>query len=388
MKVPKGWKKDKFSNVLAIIKDGTHFSPSKFGGKNLYITSKNIKMGYLDLSNVSYIPDDEHEKIYSSSPVKFGDVLLTKDGANTGNVAINNIQEPFSLLSSVAYLRGKKNIIDNLYLLQWLLSPKVQYEIKSEMAGQAITRLTLQKINHFEIYYPPLSEQKAIADILSTWDQAIDKLEKLIAGKEKKFKWLLNELITKNRSKRVKLKELSNEISTRNTENIERVLSVTNTKGFILPEEQFGKKVSSDDLSNYKIVNKGQYAYNPSRINVGSIARLDDWDIAVLSPMYVVFEVKEEKINSDYFLFWLSTAEAKQRIKLSAQGSVRETVNYSDLCSIKISLPTKEKQQEIADKISLIQTEIRYFHRIKEQYVMQKQGLMQKLLTGKWRVKI
>ncbi len=68
MKVPLGWKKDKFSNVLEIIKDCTHFSPSKFGGRNLYITSKNIRMGYLDLSNVTYIPDDEHERMMSASP--------------------------------------------------------------------------------------------------------------------------------------------------------------------------------------------------------------------------------------------------------------------------------------------------------------------------------
>ena len=100
------------------------------------------------------------------------------------------------------------------------------------------------------------------------------------------------------------------------------MLSVTNHSGFILPEDQFERRVASTNLSNYKIVNRGEYAYNPSRINVGSIARLDDWEIGALSPMYIVFKLDETRINSDYFLHWLSSYEAKQRIKKGAQGSV------------------------------------------------------------------
>ena len=96
---------------------------------------------------------------------------------------------------------------------------------------------------------------------------------------------------------------LLDEISERNRGgNDERVLSVTNSRGFVLPEDQFERRVASADLSNYKVVTRGQYAYNPSRINVGSIARLDDWKMGVLSPMYVVFGLDHAKVNSDYFL--------------------------------------------------------------------------------------
>src|SRR5690606_17046466 len=95
---------------------------------------------------------------------------------------------------------------------------------------------------------------------------------------------------------------------------IGRVLSVTNHSGFVLPEDQFSKRVASDDVSNYKVVLKGQYGYNPSRLNVGSFARLDDYDEGLLSPMYVVFSINERLLNSDYFLNWMSSSEAKQRI--------------------------------------------------------------------------
>jgi len=169
---------------------------------------------------------------------------------------------------------------------------------------------------------------------------------------------------------------------------ISHVLSVTNHSGFVLPEDQFERRVASSDLSNYKIVRRGQYAYNPSRINVGSIARLDDWGIGVLSPMYVVFELDEKRVNSDFFLHWLSSHEARQRIKKSAQGSVRETVSFSDFATIPFPLPLQEEQQAIAKMLNTAQREIILLKDLADAYRQQKRGLMQKLLTGRWRVTV
>ncbi len=163
---------------------------------------------------------------------------------------------------------------------------------------------------------------------------------------------------------------------------------VTNHSGFVLPEEQFERRVASTNLSNYKIVMKGKYAYNPSRINVGSIARLDDWDVGVLSPMYIVFSLDEQKVSSDYFLHWLSSNEAKQRIKNSAQGSVCETVSFSDLGTIPIPLPSMATQMRIAKILNVAKSEINLFKQLARQYHTQKRGLMQKLLTGEWGVKV
>ena len=141
-------------------------------------------------------------------------------------------------------------------------------------------------------------------------------------------------------------------------------------------------------MSNYKVVRRGQYAYNPSRINVGSIARLDGWDDGVLSPMYVVFGVDETKINSDYFLHWLDSHEARERIKKSAQGSVRETVSFSEFASLAIPLPDTAKQTAIARYLNALREEVALLGQSVEALKQQKRGLMQKLLTGQWRVKV
>ncbi|MFZ1344377.1 restriction endonuclease subunit S [Thiothrix eikelboomii] len=167
------WEEKRLIDVCEKIMDGTHFSPQSKSGSRLYLTSKNIQNGIIDLSNISYISEEDHRKIYEKCPVKKNDVLLTKDGANTGNCAINSIDFEFSLLSSVAVLRGKALIIDHRFLYQLVLSDQTQKIIQESMSGQAITRITLQKIGGFLISMTSIEEQQKIADCLSSIDELI-----------------------------------------------------------------------------------------------------------------------------------------------------------------------------------------------------------------------
>ena len=234
---------------------------------------------------------------------------------------------------------------------------------------------------------PPIPEQEKIAETLSIWDSAIEKTEKLISEKEKLYKGYLKYFYIET-GNCIKLSEFAEETSRRNkSKELTQVLSVTNKNGFVPPEQQFGKKIASEDLSNYKIIMKGQFAYNPSRINVGSIARLDEYISAVLSPMYTVFEINNKIINSNYFLHWLSSKYAIHQIKLCAQGGVREIVSFEDFKKMKIKSLPLEKQEKIADFLNLQKSEISLLKKQLEQYKLQKQGLMQKLLTGEWRVR-
>lgn len=160
-----------------------------------------------------------------------------------------------------------------------------------------------------------------------------------------------------------------------------RVLSVTNKSGFILPEEQFARVVASEDLSNYKVVFRGDFAYNPSRINVGSISRLDKFDNGVLSPMYVVFKTNN-KIDSDFFYHWLDTAEANGKIRSCASGSVRESVDFKSFCSIKIKIPDIKEQQEITKILNISELEIKSLEDKLQIIKDQKKYLLNNLITG------
>jgi len=167
------WTEKTLRSVCERIMDGTHFSPKSKSGPRPYLTSKNIRDGRIDLSNMSYVSEDEHREIYAKCPVRKFDVLLTKDGANTGNCTINTLDYEFSLLSSVAVLRAECTQISQDFLYQVLASERMQRTIINSMSGQAITRITLEKLGSYTIPLASLLEQQRIADCLSSLDTQI-----------------------------------------------------------------------------------------------------------------------------------------------------------------------------------------------------------------------
>ncbi|EJL9433614.1 restriction endonuclease subunit S [Vibrio cholerae] len=315
-----------------------------------------------------------------------GDILFPRRG-DLGRIAVAS-KDNEGWICGTGCLRARlsEEVLPK-YIHQFVLMPQVVRWLENNALGQTMLNLNTTIIGELPVYAPPMETQKSIADALQTWDNAIEKTEALIAAKEKQFEWLTSNMINRAGHKRTAASGLMTEVSKRNKNStIERVLSVTNHSGFVLPEEQFERRVASTNVSNYKVVEQGQYAYNPSRINVGSIARLDDWENGILSPMYVVFKLDTQKVCSDYFLHWLNSSEARQRIKNSAQGSVRETVSFKDLGAIDIPLPAMDVQKDVTYKLNLAQKEISLLKKTLEQYRSQKRGLMQKLLTGEWQV--
>lgn len=149
----------------------------------------------------------------------------------------------------------------------------------------------------------------------------------------------------------VELSELVKEKSERvKGKNIE-VWSVSNEKGFVKSEDYFSKKVASENISNYKIVDEHNFAYNPSRINVGSIALNASETQGAVSPMYVVFEVDESKIVPEFLFILLKSDRLREEIDRRAYGAVRKQLRFSDLRKIVIPLPPLATQKEIIEEI-------------------------------------
>jgi type I restriction enzyme S subunit len=178
------------------IQDGTHFSPAMGGSEYRYITSRNIGGGRLRLDSVEMISESEHRKIYGRCDTRFGDLLLTKDGANTGNAAINPFTDEISLLSSVAFIRANHRLATEAYLLQYILSRPGRKQIEDAMAGNAITRLTLAKIKALQVSLPNVDEQQRIATALGEIDDLISYLERFITKKQAIQQGMMQELLT------------------------------------------------------------------------------------------------------------------------------------------------------------------------------------------------
>ena len=300
----------------------------------------------------------------------------------------------------IAWKCDNKEKMNSWFLYNWLQLNKLEFE--RQAVGSTIKTIGLPYFKRLMIAVPPYSEQKKIAQILSTWDKAITTTEQLLANSQQQKKALMQQLLTGKKRlldengvrfsgkwEKMLLKEILHEEKSRNKNcTIERVLSITNNRGFILPEDQFSKRVASSDVKNYKIVKKGQYGYNPSRINVGSFARLDNYPEGLLSPMYVAFSINEKTIYSNYFVNWMASDEARQRIERSTQGSVRNSVGFDALCSLPIKLPPMEEQKKIAAVLSAADKEISALQQKLDRLKQEKKALMQQLLTGKRRVKV
>ena len=126
------------------------------------------------------------------------------------------------------------------------------------------------------------------------------------------------------------------------------VYSVTNTKGFC--RDYFGKEVASKDKSTYKIVPRGCFAYNPSRINVGSVDWQRDEERVIVSPLYNVFSVAPQ-LDCQYLYYYLKSDFSLQRIRTVATGSVRDNLKLAMLYEFPIDLPDMESQIEIVKKL-------------------------------------
>lgn len=186
----KGWEVKKLGEVCSQITDGTHNSPTNTkNGDFKYVTAKNIKKEGIVLDNITYVDADTHHSIYSRCNPEYGDILYIKDGATTGIATINNLNEEFSLLSSVALLKLEDKII-NYYLKAVLNTPSLYNCIRTNMGGAAITRLTLVKIKAIKIPLPPLPLQHLFAQRIeqierqkSAVQKSITDLETLLASR-------------------------------------------------------------------------------------------------------------------------------------------------------------------------------------------------------------
>jgi len=316
-KIPADWEVKRLGDFLEF-KNGINSSKENYGNGMPFINvmeviSKNY-ITYEDIPGAIEISEEQAE-IYL---VTKGDVLFNRTSETQEEVGLAAVYESDEKVVFGGFvIRGKEkeSLIDNLFKRYCYRSSILRRQIIRNGQGAVRANIGQGELSKINIPLPPLSEQKRIAEVLSTWDQAIQLTEQLIRQKEQRKKWLMQQLLTGK--KRLKgfsgesqfrvLGKFITEVSDRNKNGeIKNVLSVTNSKGFINQAEQFEREVASADVSNYKIVRKGQFAYNPSRVNVGSLDLLRKFDIGILSPMYVVFEIDQKNLIPEYLFYFTS----------------------------------------------------------------------------------
>jgi len=375
--IPEEWDTQACAEVCVKIQDGTHFSPSIRGNDYLYVTSKNIGFGVLDISNADRIDTAQHKAIFKRCDVRPGDLLLTKDGANTGNAALNTLEEEFSLLSSVAMLRFDPKRHRAGYFLQQILSNPGQRRIKDAMVGNAITRLTLDNIRKLRFPVAPLPEECTIAEALSDADALIGALDRLIAKKRDLKQAAMQQLPTGK-------KRLPGFYAEWEVKRLDSFAPLQ--RGFDLPTTQLREGgypvVYSNGVQNHhaKFMVKGPGVVTGRSGTIGNVhfVEQDFW------PHNTALWVTDFKGNDPKFVFYLLTSIGLERF---GTGSGVPTLNRNDVHEFRVSVPSSYTEQTaIAEVLSDMDAEIAALERRGDKTRALKQGMMQELLTGRTRL--
>ena len=227
---------------------------------------------------------------------------------------------------------------------------------------------------------PSLKEQEQIANVLELLDKKIELQSKKIEAL-KLYKLSLREkLFNMFDTKEETLSKILLKWNKKNKANkYYYVESVSNKFGFIAQNEQFDdRNIASSNTDNYYVIEKGVFAYNPSRLNVGSIALKKDDKTSLVSPLYECFMTNQ---NKDFLLEWFQSKEFKKGAFSKFEGGVRNTLNFTNLSTIKISLPNIESQNRIANILNKYNKLIEFEN--KKIYLLQKlkKGIMQNMFV-------
>lgn len=344
--------------------------------KTRFITNTNQKITQLGLKN-------------SSATLLPPGCILVCTRATIGNAAIT--------LKETSTNQGFKNIkpikdINVDWLFYCIASNK--HRLVQLGGGSTFLEVSKKDFEKFKIAIPPLPEQQKIAEIISTWDKAIEKQSQLIEKLELRKKGLMQQLLTGKQRlpgfsdpwKVYKLGELFQERNEKNRTDLP-LLSISGDHGVILQTESNKRDTSNEDKSKYKRINKGDIGYNTMRMWQGRSA-LSDLE-GIVSPAYTIV-TPNKGVDGYYMSNLFKQPRLMYDFWTHSQGLVEDTLNckYRDFGKVRINCPSYIEQKAISKIITATDHEIELAKQKLELFRQQKHGLMQQLLTGKKRVKL
>ncbi len=346
------WEKCTINDLATVVGGGTPDTTVKsyWGGDIQWFTPSEIgKNKYVDFSLRTITRDGLDNSSAKLLPLH---TILLSSRATVGecSIASNECTTNQGFQSLIA----KQCNIDFLY---YLIQTKKKDLIRNA-CGSTFLEISANEIRKIKVAVPVQNEQEQIAKLLSLVDERIATQNKIIEDM-KKLKSAIVEKLYNQSYYTHRLEDIIEQISECNRKNlIDNVLSVSNKQGFINQSEQFEDRiVASDDTSNYKVVKKDDFAYNPARINVGSIARLTSFEIGIVSPMYICFRVKDG-IIPQFIEHFFTTSYFFNEMQKRLEGSVRLCLSFEGMCNIPIFIPRLEEQKNIGKKIEILSEKI------------------------------
>lgn len=396
MMLPNGWKKVRLSE-LGTFSKGSGIKRDEANSGSIPA----IRYGEIYTAHNDYIKQFQSfisENVAKEATLlKNGDLLFSCSGETK-----EDIGKCVAFVSNERAYAGGDIIIlsptvpcDSKYMGFLCNSSFVNKQRYSFAQGDSIVHISSESIGKIEIPFPPLNEQKKIAAMLSVWDSAIEKMEKLIEAKEISFNSLLKELIYAPAEKEcwniVKLGDVS-EMSSGGTpkSSVEKyyngdVLWVSIAD---MTEQGMYIKDTAKKLTKLGVENSAAKIYPKGTVLYAMYASIGEVSIAekemASSQAILGIQVSDKLVNKYLYYFLVGQ---KERIKLQGQAGTQSNLNAGMVKNLDIPVPSIKEQNKIIAVLDNGMGELSLLKQQLENYKKQKQGLMQKLLTGQWRVK-
>ena len=405
-----GWDELSFEQIGQWI-GGYAFKSSDFENTNIenecmqVLKMGNVKMGLIDIcNNHAFIHKDKLTDRHKDFVLKSGDILISLTGTinktDYGNVAPVEIDDIFILNQRVARFRTQSRLQRNFFY--YYMQGK-QFRNKFFLLGLGGTgnqaNVGISDLKAMTAPVPPTCEQEKIAEIISTWDKAIELKEKLIEEKKKQKSGLMQKLLTgkvrlpgfDGEWKNVRLGSvIKNKTEKSTINNQHEVLSCTKD-GVVSQNKHFNKQIASENNIGYKILRQGELVLSPMNLWLGGID-ISKFDIGIVSPAYKVYEIDYSIVGENYLRNCLRSEYMISKYEsISQKGAsiVRRNLNIKDFEDLTIAIPEDSVEMTAIDSfISLITKEIYLLEKELDLLKQQKKGLMQLLLTGIVRVNV
>lgn len=396
--IPEDWEIKKIREIGEVSSGGTPdtANPNFWNGNINWCTPTDISKlqnRYLG-HTITKISDEGLKK--SSAKILPPHSIIVCTRATIGKAAINTVPMTTN--------QGFKNVIptgvDNEFLYYKIISE--EHRLVRIASGSTFLEVSKTDFDNFQIALPPLCEQQKIAEILSTWDNAIDTCKKIIKKLKKRNKGLAQQLLTgKTRVKGfegskweyVAMSKMFIRTQEKNLSDIEEyeVLTISGKLGFVSQNVKFNKVIAGNSLKNYTLLKKGEFSYNKGNSKTyqyGCVFRLDEFEKALVPNVYISFKAINE-IDTTFYSYYFKQDLLKPNLaKIISSGARMDgllNVNPNDFFSIKVSLPPFEEQKLIANILDNANEELTKYEQKLANLQLQKKGLMQQLLTGKVR---
>ena len=288
-------------------------------------------------------------------PNYFCYVTITSRNSDKITLALNTGNETYIVSSSyeVFYVSDLNRVLPE-YIYLWFCRPEFDRYARFHSWGSAREAFSYEDMCRVRIPLPSIEEQQTIVDAWKSLRNIKEQNEALAAPLMQLCQSYIQECKHQYESK-----ELHTYIDEVNVRNDKEIFGENELRGVTSSGVFDDSRASTDGLSfkNYKVVNTSQFAYNPSRINLGSIA-INQESTYIISPMYVVFEViKTDELLPEYLALWTRRKEFQRSTLFYASGSVRDTFGFENMKNTKVPLPPIDVQRAI---VSLYQSALEY----------------------------